>query len=186
MHYDILSVGGILGGLSLLTYDGGKQQMILALLEGIAMCFVLLIICVVGIANGPVGMVFFYEKEVQDKVIELGLTTRETINKRKGITFVSLLIPQLLLVPLMVYFVNGASDFKTAAIQMIVIYLISGLFDRLFIDWYWVGKTRTWIIPGTEDMMPYIYGKTLIGKWVSTVIGFPILAILIAWVVSKL
>ena len=30
MHYDILSVGGILGGLSLLTYDGGKQQMILA------------------------------------------------------------------------------------------------------------------------------------------------------------
>ena len=186
MHYDIFPVGGILGGLSLLTYDGGKQQMILALLEGIAMCFVLLIICVAGIANGPVGMVFFYEKEVQDKVIELGLTTRATINKRKGITFVALLIPQLLLVPLMVYFVNGASDFRTAAIQMIVIYLISGLFDRLFIDWYWVGKTKTWIIPGTEDMMPYIYGKTLIGKWVSTVIGFPILAILIAWVVSKL
>ena len=186
MHYDIFPVGGILGGLFLLTYDGGKQQMILALLEGIIMCFVLLIICVAGIANGPVGMVFFYEKEVQDKVIELGLTTRETINKRKGITLVALLIPQLLLVPLMVYFVNGASDFKTAAIQMIVIYLLSGLFDRLFIDWYWVGKTKAWIIPGTEDMMPYIYGKTLIGKWVSTVIGFPILAILIAWVVSKL
>ena len=46
------------------------------------MCFVLLIICVVGIANGPVGMVFFYEKEVQDKAVELELTTREMINKR--------------------------------------------------------------------------------------------------------
>ena len=34
--------------------------MTLAVLEGIVMCFVLLIICVVGIANGPVGMVFFY------------------------------------------------------------------------------------------------------------------------------
>ena len=56
--------------------------MILAVLEGITMCFVLLIICVVGIANGPVGMVFFYEKEVQDKVIELGLTTRETIKRK--------------------------------------------------------------------------------------------------------
>ena len=43
------------------------------------MCFVLLIICVVGTANGPAGMAFFYEKEVQDKAIELGLTTRETI-----------------------------------------------------------------------------------------------------------
>ena len=63
MHYDIFPVGGILGGLFLLTYDGGKQQMILALLEGIIMCFVLLIICVAGIANGPVGMVFFYEKK---------------------------------------------------------------------------------------------------------------------------
>ena len=33
--------------------------MIMAVLEGVAMCFILLIICVVGIANGPVGMVFF-------------------------------------------------------------------------------------------------------------------------------
>ena len=160
--------------------------MTLAVLEGIVMCFVLLIICVVGIANGPVGMVFFYEKEVQDKVVELGLTTRKTINKRKLITFAALMIPQFLLVPMMVYFVNDVSDFKTAAIQMTVIYLMSGLFDRLFIDWYWVGKTKAWIIPGTEDMMPYIYGKTLIGKWVSTVIGFPVLAVLIAWVVSRI
>ena len=159
--------------------------MILAVLEGIVMCFVLLIICVVGIANGPVGMVFFYEKEVQDKAVELGLTTREAIKKRKGITSVALLIPQFLLVPMAVYFVNGASDFKTAAVQMTVVYLISGLFDRLFIDWYWVEKTKAWIIPGTEDMRPYIYGKTLIGKWVSTIIGYPILSVLIAWVVSR-
>ena len=160
--------------------------MIMAVLEGVAMCFVLLIICVVGIANGPAGMVFFYEKEVQEKAIELGLTTRETINKRKMTTYTALLVPQFLFVPLMVYLVNGAQDYKTATVQMTVIYLISGLFDRLFIDWYWVGKTKAWIIPGTEDMMPYIYGKTLVGKWVSTLIGFPVLAVLIAWVVSKL
>ena len=160
--------------------------MIMAVLEGIAMCFVLLIVCVVGIANGPAGMVFFYEKEVQDKAIELGLTTRETIKKRKRITLIALLVPQLLFVPLMVYFVNRAPDFTAAAVQMAVIYLISGLFDRLFIDWYWVGKTKAWIIPGTENMIPYIYGKTLIGKWVATLIGYPVLAVIIAWVVSKL
>ena len=127
--------------------------MILAVLEGIAMCFVLLIICVVGIANGPVGMVFFYEKEVQEKAIELGLTSRETIRKRKMITYIAILVPQFLLVPLTVYLVNGAPDFRTAAVQMTVIYLISGLFDRLFIDWYWVGKTKAWIIPGTECVL---------------------------------
>ena len=154
--------------------------MIIAVVESVAMCFALLIICVVGIANGPAGMVFFYEKEVQEKTIELA------INKRKMTTYTALLVPQLLFVPLMVYLVNGAQDYKTATVQMTVIYLISGLFDRLFIDWYWVGKTKAWIIPGTEDMMPYIYGKTLVGKWVSTLIGFPVLAVLIAWVVSKL
>lgn len=155
------------------------------ILEAVVMCFVLLIICVVGMANGPEGMVFFYEKEVQKRVIELGLTTEEKIRKRKTVTFFALMIPQFLLVPYMVYGINGAKDAGTAAFQMIVIYLISGLFDRIFIDWYWVGKTKAWIIPGTEDLMPYIYGKTLIGKWLSTVIGFPVLAVLIAWVVSR-
>ena len=42
----------------------------LVVLEGIVMCFVLLIVCVVGIANGPVGLVTFYEPEVQQRVIE--------------------------------------------------------------------------------------------------------------------
>ena len=140
----------------------------MAVLEGVAMCFVLLIICVVGIANGPVGMVFFYEKEVQDKAVELELTTREMINKRKMTTFIALLVPQLLFVPLMVYLVNGAQDFKTAAVQMTVIYLISGLFDRLFIDWYWVGKTKAWIplcdkyssVRGIRQKNPYYVGDS--------------------------
>lgn len=34
------------------------------------------------------------------------------------------------------------------------ILLIMGVFDRLYIDWHWVGRTKAWIIPGTEDLMP--------------------------------
>ena len=78
-----------------------------------------------------------------------------------------------------------AQETRTAAVQMTVINLISGLSGRLFIDWYRAGKTKAWIIPGTEDMMPYIYGKTLNGKWVPTLIGFPILTVIIAWMVSR-
>ena len=29
-------------------------------------------------------------------------------------------------------------------------------------------EKQIWLIPGTEDMMPYIYGKTLAGKRAST------------------
>lgn len=58
---------------------GGKNMLIL--LEGFVMCFILLLICVIGIANGPVGLVVFYEKDVQDRVVELGYTTKEKIKK---------------------------------------------------------------------------------------------------------
>ena len=154
------------------------------LIEGIVMCFVLLIICVVGIANGPVGLVVFYEQEVKDRVVELGLTTKEKIQKTSIITVIALFVPMLVLVPLMVYGINGAKGFWDGYWQMLAIQMISGLFDRIFIDWWWVGHTKAWIIPGTEDLMPYIYGKTLVRKWLGTVVGFPILAAILAGVMQ--
>lgn len=154
------------------------------LIEGIVMCFVLLIICVVGIANGPVGLVVFYEQEVKDRVVELGLTTKEKIQKTSIITVIVLFVPMLVLVPLMVYGINGAKGFWDGYWQMLAILMISGLFDRIFIDWWWVGHTKAWIIPGTEDLMPYIYGKTLVRKWLGTVVGFPILAAILAGVMQ--
>ena len=159
----------------------------LLVIEGMAMCLIMLLTCVVGIAkDGPVGLVTFYEKEVQDRVVALGLTTKDKIRKRAIISGIVVFLPMLIFIPAMVYGLNGARGFTQGFLQMLAIGMIYGLFDRLFIDWYWVGKTKAWIIPGTEDMRPYIYGKTLIGKWVSTLIGFPILAVIIACVVSKL
>ena len=154
------------------------------LVEGIVMCFVLLIICVVGITNGPVGLVVFYEQEVKNRVVELGLTTKEKIRKTSIITVIALFVPMLVLVPLMVYGINGAKGFWDGYWQMLVILMISGLFDRIFIDWWWVGHTKAWIISGTEDLMPYIYGKTLVRKWLGTVVGFPILAAFLAGVMQ--
>ena len=73
------------------------------IIEGIVMCFVLLLICVIGIANGPVGLVVFYEQDVKDRVVELGLTTEEKIRKTSIITLIALFVPMLVLVPFMVY-----------------------------------------------------------------------------------
>ena len=154
------------------------------IIEGIVMCFILLIICVVGIANGPVGLVAFYEQEVKDRVVELGMTTRERIKRISILTMIALFVPMIVLVPLMVYGINGARGFWNGFWQMLVILMISGLFDRIFIDWWWVGHTKAWIIPGTEDLRPYIYGKTLVKKWVGTLVGFPILAAVLAGIMQ--
>ena len=158
----------------------------LILVESLAMCFILLIICVIGIANGPVGSVYFYEPEVQEKVVELGLTTKEKIKKRYALAGVALFVPILFFVPAMVYFINGARGFYEIFWQITTILIIVGLFDRLFIDWYWVGKTKAWYIPGTEELMPYISKKTLIKKWVGTVIGYPLLAAILSAIISVL
>jgi len=152
-------------------------------LEGLAMSFWLLLVCVVGIANGPIGLVVFYEQDVKDRVIELGLTTVEKMKKNTILASIALFLPVLFVVPVLVYCVNGARGFWDGFTQMACIYLIMNLFDRFFIDWYWVGHTKAWEIKGTEDLKPYIPKKTLIKKWIGSLVVFPMLAAIIAYIV---
>lgn len=154
------------------------------IMEGIVMCFILLFYCAVGIANGPVGLVVLYEDDVQARVVELGLTTKEKIKKSFIFSCIVLFLPLVTLTPAMVYGINGATGFWDGFWQMTVILLIMGLFDRFFIDWYWVGHTKAWVIPGTEDLQPYIPKNVLIRKWVGTVIGYPLIAAAIAGVMT--
>lgn len=154
------------------------------IVEGIAMCFVLLLTCVVAIANGAVGGVALYEKDVQKRVVELGYTTEKKIKKSLALMSLALYIPLFTLVPFMVYYINGADEFSSGFWQMTVIMWLMGLFDRFFIDWYWVGHTKAWFIPDTEDLMPYIPKSALLQKWSFTIVGFPLIAALIAWVMT--
>lgn len=158
----------------------------LVVIEGIVMCFILLIICVIGIANGPVGLVVFYEDDVKKRVVELGLITEERIKRNSLITTIALFAPILILIPAMVYFINGARGFAELFWQMSIILMIMGLFDRLFIDWYWVGHTKAWLIPGTEDLMPYIPKKTVVHKWIGTVAGYPVISAIISAIITAL
>ena len=156
------------------------------LVEGIVMCFVLLVVCVVGISNGPVGLVLLYEKDVQQRVVELGLTTEKEIRRSLVICSIALFLPLFVLPPLMVYGINGANGFWEGFWQMSIILWIQGLFDRIFIDWYWVAKTKAWEIPGTEDLKPYIPAKTKIIKWFSTIVLNPLIALIVAGVIELL
>lgn len=154
-------------------------------IEGLAMCFILLLVCVIGIAkDGPVGLVCFYEKAVQDRVVELCLTTKEQIKKRTIIAAIAVTLPMIVLIPYMVYVINGTTGFRQSLIQMVIIAMIANIFDRIFIDWYWVGKTNAWNIPRTEDLKPYIPSKTVIRKWFGTLVVHPLVFALIAWVMT--
>jgi len=150
------------------------------------MCFVLLLVCAVGIANGPVSMVVLYEDDVQQRVVELGLITRQQIRRHFILCCVAMFVPLFVLPPLMVYGINGAAGFAEGFWQMAVILWMQGLFDRFFIDWYWVGRTKAWEIPGTEDLKPYIPRRVLIFKWCSTLLLNPLIAAICAGVMQLL
>lgn len=51
------------------------------LVEGVILGILLIGICAIGIRNGAVGMVHLYHHDVQDRCVELGLTTHEKISR---------------------------------------------------------------------------------------------------------
>ena len=154
------------------------------IVEGILLGVLLVLFCAVGIRNGAVNMVFLYHQDVQDRCLKHGLITREKI-KRNMRLFKGLGIPVYLIFVLeSTYAVNGARGFWPGFWQMFAILSIVNLVDRLLIDEYWVGHTKAWEIPGTEDMKPYIDRKDKIGKWLVGTVGFAILSAILSGIMA--
>ncbi len=160
--------------------------MILAVLEGFVLCFVLLLVCVVNIRNGAAGGVHYYEPPVRERVVHLGLLTKAEIARNRRLSALPLMSALVILAPLMAFGVNGAGSFREGFLQLTAMYLVCGVFDRVFIDWYWVGHKKAWIIPGTEDLMPYIHKESWIRKIAATVVVYPALAALLSFLVAAL
>ena len=53
------------------------------ILECIDICFILFLPCVVVIANGIHNGVFLFETDVQERVIQMGLITKEEIDRNR-------------------------------------------------------------------------------------------------------
>ena len=153
-------------------------------LEGLGLGFLLYLICAIGIRNGAVGMVHLYDQKVQERVVQLGLSTADEIRKR-SVLFRSLCLPgYLIYVLICVYVINGARGFFEGFWQGFVILFIMNLIDRFLIDEYWVGHTKAWIIPGTEDLRPYITAEDKKEKWIMGTAGMALLAAILSGIMA--
>ena len=154
------------------------------LVEGLILGILLMGICAFGIRNGAVGMVYLYHQNVKDRCVELGLTTHEKINKNSK-TFKIVCIPGYLLYILVcVYGINGARDFWSGFWQMFVILSVMNLMDRFLVDDYWVGHTKAWTIPGTEDLRPYINSEDKRKKWIAGTVGMAVISAVLAGIAA--
>ena len=150
------------------------------ILEGLGLGALLVAVCAVGIRKGAVGMVHLYDQKVQQRCIALGLTTQEKI-RQNALRFKLICIPLYLLYVLVcVYAVNGAQDFWSGFWQCFVTLFVMNLIDRFGIDGYWVGHTKAWAIPGTEDLMPYISKTDKKKKWLFGTVGMAVISLILA------
>ena len=156
---------------------GEINKMILkVILEGIGLGLLLIAVCAVGIRNGAVGMVHLYSAQVQDRCVKQGLTTQKKI-KRNAIIFKAVFIPgYIAYVLICVYLVNRAQGFIAGFWQMFAVLSVMNLIDRFFVDDFWVGHTRAWTIPGTEDLKPYITSKDKCRKWIFGTVGMAVIS----------
>ena len=152
--------------------------------EGLVLGGLLVLYCLVGIRKGAVGMVFLYHRDVQDKCVELGLTTRETIRKRAAVFKTVGILSYVAYILLCVYWLNGARGFLSAFPQLFGVLLVCTLIDRIFVDELWVGHTKMWIIPGTEDLRPYIDRRDKVKKWIFGTVGSALLAAVLAGIMT--
>ena len=113
-------------------------------------------VCAVGIRKGAVGLLHLYEPDVQERCVSMGLTTKERIKHNQMLFKVVCLPIYIAYILVCVYVINGARGFAAGLWQMLVMLFVLNLIDRFFIDEYWVGHTKAWTIPGTEDLKPYI------------------------------
>ena len=154
------------------------------ILEGLGLGALLVLVCAVGIRKGAVGMVHLYSPEVQDRCVKLNLTTHEKI-RRNALLFKGICVPGYIAYVLVcVYAVNGARAFLTGFWQLLAILSVMNLIDRFLIDGYWVGRTKAWTIPGTEDLRPYITAKDKAKKWLFGTAGMAVIAAVLAGIMT--
>ena len=154
------------------------------ILEGFGMCVIAFSIFVFLIKQGAVGLVVLYSKDMQEKIVELGLTTSARIKKNAlviNVYFIFLYAAYLLVC---VYMFNGARGFFAGFWQMTVILLIMGLSDRLIMEALLIGHAKACIIQGAEGLRPYITSRKYIENWIRTIIGYPTIAAIISGIMT--
>lgn len=125
-------------------------------------------------------MVHLYSPEVQRRCIELGMTTKEKI-KRNSLIFKAVCVPGYIAYVLVcVYAINGAKGFVQGFWQLFVILSVMNLMDRFLVDDFWVGHTKAWTIPGTDDLKPYITKKDKCKKWIFGVVGMAVISVILS------
>ncbi len=125
------------------------------ILQLILFCALFALMVKLAVRNDALNALYFYPKPVQERVYDLGLTDRETVARKRKRFMIPFMIVMLCALLLIIGLWNGIRDFWPAYFQALLFLEVMNWFDGIVIDRLWVGHSKLWIIPGTEDI-PFV------------------------------
>lgn len=118
-------------------------------------CLLFTLLVKLAVRDDPLNALYFYPKPVQERVYQLGLTDEATVRRRRGrfmtVFFITMLAALLLIIGVW----NRIRGFWPAYWQALLFLEVMNWYDGIVIDRLWVGHSKLWIIPGTEDI-PFV------------------------------
>ena len=124
-------------------------------LQLILFCLLFTALVKFAVRGGAIDGLYFYPKPVQERAIAIGLTDRETMDRKRKQFMIPFVLTMLVALLLIIGVWNGIRDYKTAYLQALLFLEVMNWYDGVVIDRLWVGHSRFWIIPGTEDI-PFV------------------------------
>ncbi|MBR2662319.1 MAG: hypothetical protein IKE25_01255 [Clostridia bacterium] len=121
----------------------------------ILFCALFTLMVKIAVGGSALNGLFFYPEPVREKVFELGLTDRKTVDRKRKRFMIPFFLVMLTALVLIIGMWNRVSDFGTAYLEALLFLEVMNWYDGIVIDRLWVGHSRFWIIPGTEKI-PFV------------------------------
>lgn len=124
-------------------------------LQLVLFCVLFTLMVKLAVGGSALNGLYFYPMPVQEKVYALGLTVRETVARKRKLFMIPFFLVMLSALVLIIGLWNGVRRFWPAYWQALLFLEVMNWYDGIVIDRLWVGHSRFWIIPGTEEI-PFV------------------------------
>ena len=122
------------------------------ILQLVLFCALFTLMVKIAVGNNALNGLYFYPKPVQEKAYELGLTDRETVAKKRKLFMTAFFAVMATALISIIRVWNGIQSFWTAYLHALIFLEVMNWYDGIVIDRLWVGHSRFWVIPGTEEI----------------------------------
>lgn len=125
------------------------------ILQLILYCLLFTAMVRLAVRGGAADGLYFYPKPVQERAFSIGLRDRDTIARKRRQFMTAFYLVMLTALVLIIALWNRIGTFGAAYLQALLFLEVMNIYDGIVIDKLWVGHSKFWILPGTEDL-PFV------------------------------